>query len=163
MYKIRCLIANFPNFQASFTSNTCAFSSFAGPLRAPYMDSQDPSLGVGCIVQHHRPLRVTVGGDILCCHLPWGSLRVPYMKRVTGVPLGVFLFLLFLIQQQSYPSLGRVLVGYLRYYPSMLLEYVLHHPDCCFLILICHKDSIMDGKSNNIILLEGQQHVRQDV
>ena len=30
-----------------------------------------------------------------------GVLRVPYMKRVGGVPLGVFLFLL--LQQQSYP------------------------------------------------------------
>ena len=45
----------------------------------------------------------------------------------------------------------------------MLLEHVLHHPDCCFFVLICHQDSIMDGKSNNIILLEGQQHVQQDV
>ena len=30
-------------------------------------------------------------------------LRVPYMKRVRGIPLGVFLFLLFLLLQQSYP------------------------------------------------------------
>lgn len=34
---------------------------------------------------------------------PGGILRVPYMKRVRGVPLGGFLFLLLLIQQQSYP------------------------------------------------------------
>ena len=30
-------MSNFPNFQATFTSNTCAFTSSVGPLRAPYM------------------------------------------------------------------------------------------------------------------------------
>ena len=35
-------MSNFPNFQATFTSNTCAFTSSAGPLRAPYMDSLGP-------------------------------------------------------------------------------------------------------------------------
>lgn len=130
------------------------------------MDSQDPSLGVGCILQHHHSLSVTTGGDILCCHLSWGSLRVPYMKMVRGVPLGVFLFLLLLIQQQSYlplEAIRGISVGYLRCYPSMFLEHVLHHPDCCSFILVCHQDSIMDGQSNNIMLSEGQQYVHQDV
>ena len=68
--KIRDLTSNFPNFQATFTFNTCAFMSSVGPLRAPYMDSVGPPLGLGCILQHHHSLSVTVGGDILCCHLP---------------------------------------------------------------------------------------------
>ena len=66
---------NFPNFQESFTSNICAFTSSVGPLRAPYLDSLGPPLGLGCILQHQHSLSVTVGGDILCCHLPLG---VPY-------------------------------------------------------------------------------------
>jgi len=73
------------------------------------------------------------------------------MKRVRGVPLGVFLFLSLLIQQQSYPSLEVLRgtsVGYLRRYPNMLLEYFLHHTDCCFFVLICRQDSIMDGEGN---------------
>ena len=37
-------------------------------------------------------------------------------------------------------------MGYLRRYPSMFPEHVLHHPDCCFFIFICHQDSIMDGE-----------------
>ena len=51
---------------------------------------------------------------------PWGSLRVPYMKRVRGVPLGVFLFLLLLIQHQSYPSLGGLSGS-----PQVLSQYAL--------------------------------------
>ena len=116
--KIRDLISNSPKFQATFISNTCAFTSSAGPLRGPYIDSLGPPPGVGCILQHQLPLWVTLGGDILCCHLPWGSLRVPYMKRVRGISLGVFLFLLLLIQQQSYLSLG-ILSGS----PQVLSQY----------------------------------------
>ena len=37
--KVSWLISNFPIFQATFTSNACAFTLSVGPLRGPYMDS----------------------------------------------------------------------------------------------------------------------------
>ena len=54
------------------------------------------------------------------------------MKRVRGVPLWFLLFMLLLIQQHSYLSLGRAAVCYLRCYPSMLLEYCVDDPECYF-------------------------------
>ena len=71
-------------------------------------------------------------------------LRVPYMKRVRGVPLGVFVYVV--IDTTTFIPLPRgSLVGHLRCYPSILPEHFLHHSDCFFFILVCHQDSIMDG------------------
>ena len=38
-------------------------------------------MGLGCILQHYHPLSVTVGGDILCCHLPFGFLTGPLYEE----------------------------------------------------------------------------------
>ena len=107
-------MSNFPNFQATFPLKMCLYAS-VGPLRAPIWTAYP------LLVRMHPAVlsspEATVGGDILCCHLPLGFL-VPYMKRVRGVPLGVFLFLLFWIQQQSYLSLG-----VLNELPQVLSQY----------------------------------------
>ena len=69
--------ADVNNVQATKALRSLALCITQLALRAPYMDSLAPSPGVGCILQHHRPLSFTVGGDIPCCHLPWGYLTGP--------------------------------------------------------------------------------------
>ena len=67
--QIRALMSNFPNFQATKLTHV-PFRRGRSVTGPPHMDILDPPTGEGCILQHHHPLSITVGGDIPCCHIP---------------------------------------------------------------------------------------------